>query len=58
MRKENLKKEELLAAIKNVEFLGSCSKLQRLLTHPLKYSLAIIFREWIYKNERGQRSIM
>lgn len=57
MRKENLKKEELLAAIKNVEFLGSCSKLQRLLTHPLKYSLAIIFREWIYKKTKEAKEV-
>ncbi len=51
-------KEELFLNVNQVEKIGSTSKLQRMLAHPLRYFHAILFRELVYKRNKQEKEVV
>jgi len=50
-------KIELFTKLHNVEVIAEASKLKRMLSNPLKYFSAILFRELIYRMTKKEREI-
>ncbi len=50
-------KNKLIKKLNRVEKIASASKFQRMLTHPLKYFNAILFREIIYKRSKAEKAV-
>ena len=51
-------KNKFISKMKNVERIASASKVKRMLMHPFKYFIAILFRELVYKKTKREKEVI